>query len=151
MNKTSPTKIQVQWKPIPDTFYVHGILRGYRVLYRAVAIADETPDEKMETKVVTVSSSSLFADLENLDAYTRYEIEVLAFTIKGDGVKSEPIRAGISQLIYSFSVGLCAYAIYTSFQACFPQILSLQLTLRLSFLYSYLMSRPNTIYHILKM
>ncbi|XP_022795623.1 uncharacterized protein LOC111334195 isoform X1 [Stylophora pistillata] len=93
MNKTSPTKIQVQWKPIPDTFYVHGILRGYRVLYRAVAIGDETPDEQMQTKVVTVSRSSLFADLENLDAYTRYEIEVLAFTIKGDGVKSEPIRA----------------------------------------------------------
>lgn len=97
MNKTSPTKIEVQWKPIPDEFYVHGILRGYRVLYKAIATAEETPEEESETNIVTVSSSSLSAVLENLDAYTRYEIEVLAFTIKGDGVKSEPIRAGISQ------------------------------------------------------
>lgn len=94
MNKTSPTKIVVRWNPIPDKFYVHGILRGYKVLYKAIATANEKLEEELETSVVTVGSSILFAVLENLDAYTRYEIEVLAFTIKGDGVKSKPMRAG---------------------------------------------------------
>ena len=36
----------------------------------------------------------LLAVLENLTAFTRYEVRVLAFTVKGDGVKSPPIRAG---------------------------------------------------------
>lgn len=84
----------VRWNPIPDKFYVHGILRGYKVFYKAIAIANEALEEELETSVVTVGRSDLFAVLENLNAFTRYEIEVLAFTIKGDGVKSKPIEAG---------------------------------------------------------
>lgn len=64
------------------------------MFYRAIAIANEALEEELETSVVTVGSSDLFAVLENLNAFTRYEIEVLAFTIKGDGVKSKPIEAG---------------------------------------------------------
>lgn len=92
-NKTSPTKITVQWNPIPDKFYVHGILRGYKVLYSAIAIANKKLEE-LKTYEVTVEPSTLTAVLENLTAFTRYEVRVLAFTVKGDGVKSTPIRAG---------------------------------------------------------
>ena len=94
-NKTSPTQITVQWKPIPDKFYVHGILRGYKVLYSAIAIANEKLEE-LEVYEVTVGPSTLIAVLKNLTAFTRYEVRVLAFTVKGDGVKSNPIRAGNS-------------------------------------------------------
>ena len=94
-NKTSPTQITVQWNPIPDKFYVHGILRGYKVLYSAIAIANEKLEE-LETYEVTVGPSTLIAVLKNLTAFTRYEVRVLAFTVKGDGVKSTPIRAGNS-------------------------------------------------------
>lgn len=51
-------------------------------------------EEDLETKEVVVNSSTLSTGLENLNAFTRYEIEVLAFTVKGDGVKSKAIRAG---------------------------------------------------------
>lgn len=94
MNKTSPTKIVVQWNPIPDKFYIHGILRGYKVLYKAIAISNEEFEGELETSEVIVGPNMLFADLGNLNAFTRYEIEVLAFTVKGDGVKSKDIRAG---------------------------------------------------------
>ena len=94
-NKTSPTQITVQWNPIPDEFYVHGILRGYKVLYSAITIANENLEE-LETYEVTVGPSTLIAVLENLTAFTRYEVQVLAFTVKGDGVESTPIRAGNS-------------------------------------------------------
>jgi len=93
LNKTSPTKITVQWNPIPDPFYVHGILRGYKVLYKAIAISNEKLEEDLETREVKVQPSKLSAVLENLNAFTRYEIEVLAYTVKGDGVKSKAIRA----------------------------------------------------------
>ena len=94
LNKTHPTKIVVRWNPIPDSFYVHGILRGYKVFYKATAIANEDLEEGLETNQVTVPSSNLSAVLENLNAFTRYRIEVLAFTVKGDGVKSTTIKAG---------------------------------------------------------
>ena len=68
------------------------------MFYKAIAIANEALEKELETSVVTVGSSSLSASLENLNAFTRYEIEVLAFTIKGDGVKSKPIKAGTCNL-----------------------------------------------------
>lgn len=92
----------VQWDPIPDSFYVHGILRGYKVFYKAIAIANEDLEEEQETNQVTASSSNLSAVLENLNAFTKYRIEVLAFTVKGDGVKSIPITAGNFCQTYSF-------------------------------------------------
>ena len=84
----------VHWNPIPDNFYVHGILRGYKVLYKAIATANVKLEEDLETKEVVVNYSTLSTALEGLNAFTRYEIEVLAFTVKGDGVKSKAIRAG---------------------------------------------------------
>ena len=64
------------------------------MFYKAIAIANEDFEEEQETKQVTVPSSNLSAVLENLNAFTSYRIEVLAFTVKGDGVKSTPITAG---------------------------------------------------------
>lgn len=68
---------------------------GYRVLYKVIVIVDEMLEEELEIKIVIVLSLSLFVVLENLDVYIWYEIEVLVFIIKGDGVKSEFIWVGI--------------------------------------------------------
>ena len=64
------------------------------MFYVAIAIANEDIEEELETNLVTVPSSNLSVVLENLNAFTRYRIDVLAFTVKGDGVKSTPIKAG---------------------------------------------------------
>ena len=64
------------------------------MLYKAIAIANEEPEKEPGTSEVIVEPSMLLAVLENLTAFTRYEVQVLAFTVKGDGVKSPPIRAG---------------------------------------------------------
>lgn len=73
------------------------------MLYKAIAIANEKLEGELPTKDVIVSPSTLSTVLENLDAFTRYEIEVLASTIKGDGVKSKAITAGIHDHTMLFS------------------------------------------------
>lgn len=71
-------------------------MRGYRVFYKAIAKANKKLDDGViQTRSVAVNSSTLAVVLENLSAFTRYEIEVLAFTIKGNGVRSKALRAGI--------------------------------------------------------
>ena len=79
---------------MPVEFYVHGILRGYNVSYRAVAVANETLKEKAEELIVTVGPMNRSVELDGLDAFTRYHIQVLAFTRIGDGVKSKVSIAG---------------------------------------------------------
>ena len=73
------------------------------MFYKTIAIANEELEEEQETNQVTVSSSNLSTVLVNLNAFTKYKIEVLAFTVKGDGVKSIPIKAGNCCPTYSFA------------------------------------------------
>ncbi|XP_031569306.1 protein sidekick-2-like [Actinia tenebrosa] len=90
MNFTSHRSINVSWHPIPHGF-VHGILRGYRVLYKKVMMQDE---EWSGIQVnYTVQSQSLSTMIEDLDNYAVYQIQVLGFTIKGDGVISQSVYA----------------------------------------------------------
>lgn len=91
MNFTSHRSINVSWHPIPHGF-VHGILRGYRVLYKKVMVQDE---EWSGIQVnYTVGPQNLSTMIEELDNYAVYQIQVLGFTIKGDGVISQPVYAG---------------------------------------------------------
>lgn len=90
-NKTSPTKIMVKWQPIKNPYDVHGILLGYKVYYKAVAVANETI-KRQSYREITVQTTSVV--LKHLDAFTRYYIYVLAFTIKGNGVPTRVVSAG---------------------------------------------------------
>lgn len=73
--------IWVFWEEVPYRD-VNGIILGYRVFF------NETSDEVFNK---TVEFPTKNVTLSFLRPYTFYSIQVLAFTIKGDGPKSPPI------------------------------------------------------------
>ena len=77
------TTIPVTWQPI-DSSYIHGILLGYKIRYQAVAIGEE-PVEDQPIREEIVSSSTFFLVLKNLEIFTLYRIDVLGYTIMGNG------------------------------------------------------------------
>uniref|UniRef100_W5M048 Cell adhesion molecule DSCAM n=1 Tax=Lepisosteus oculatus TaxID=7918 RepID=W5M048_LEPOC len=81
---TSPETISLSWSTPPKEA-LNGILQGFRVIYWA-----NLPDGELgEIRNVTTTQPSL--ELDGLEKYTNYSIQVLAFTRAGDGVRSEQI------------------------------------------------------------
>ncbi|CAH1795907.1 unnamed protein product [Owenia fusiformis] len=80
----SSQSIMVLWSP-PPLFTLHGILQGYKVLYKTVRHDEDESDANM------IISTKLTAALYGLQKFTNYSIEVLAFTRRGEGVRSNPI------------------------------------------------------------
>lgn len=80
------TTIPVTWQPI-DPDRIHGILLGYKVRYQAIAVGQESIEDQpiLELKL---TSSTLSAVLEDLEIFTFYRVEVLGYTIAGDGPAS---------------------------------------------------------------
>ncbi|KAG7226120.1 hypothetical protein INR49_018731 [Caranx melampygus] len=80
----SPEVISLSWMTLPREA-LNGNLQGYRVIYWA-----NLPDGELgEIRNVTTNQPSL--ELDGLEKYTNYSIQVLAFTNAGDGVRSEQI------------------------------------------------------------
>lgn len=77
------TTIPVTWQPI-DSSYIHGILLGYKIRYQAVAIGEE-PVEDQPIREEIVNASTSFLVLKNLEIFTLYRIDVLGYTIMGNG------------------------------------------------------------------
>lgn len=92
VNLSGPHSIPVSWEPVPEGF-VHGILLGYRILYRVLSIAGD--DVKRLTLNTTTTETPLNTTLTRLLNYAVYDIRVLAFTVKGDGAASQNIIAGM--------------------------------------------------------
>uniref|UniRef100_A0A4W4EUN2 Cell adhesion molecule DSCAM n=1 Tax=Electrophorus electricus TaxID=8005 RepID=A0A4W4EUN2_ELEEL len=81
---TTPETISLSWSPLPKEA-LNGMLLGYRIIYWA-----NLPDGELgEIKNITTTKPSL--ELEGLEKYTNYSIQVLAYTQAGDGVHSEQI------------------------------------------------------------
>lgn len=91
--------ILVSWKPIRDPYYVHGILLGYTVTYRAIRNPNKELEEK--EKNVTVGPKTTYIELQHLSSFTIYSIKVRAFTRKGNGTPSAVIFAGKVNLFHS--------------------------------------------------
>ena len=72
------TAIEVKWDAVPLKFR-RGIITMYKVFYKV-------GDDPEEARTVIVKN----AKLTGLRQKTNYSVEVLAVTIKGDGVKSNP-------------------------------------------------------------
>ncbi|XP_029434881.1 Down syndrome cell adhesion molecule isoform X3 [Rhinatrema bivittatum] len=81
---TSPETVSISWST-PSKEALNGILQGFRVIYWANLLDGELG----EIKNVTTVQPSL--ELDGLEKYTNYSIQVLAFTRAGDGVRSEQI------------------------------------------------------------
>ena len=84
-NNISSTALITKWNPVPLGF-VHGRLRGYRVLYK------EKNNPSAQYTIITVPPGIRMQTISNLKKFTYYTIRVLAFTIKGDGALSPPMN-----------------------------------------------------------
>ncbi|XP_073230062.1 uncharacterized protein [Porites lutea] len=79
----SLTTIPVSWQPI-DPQHINGVLLGYKIRYQAVAFGQE-PAEDQPVLEKNVGTSALTAILENLDIFTLYRVDVLGYTVIGEG------------------------------------------------------------------
>ena len=86
----------MNWKPIPQE-YVHGVLVGFVVLYRAM---NESQDMYRDTEVGPTHST---LELTGLWKYTKYGIRVLGFTRVGWGVISPEV------VVQTDEDGKCTY------------------------------------------
>lgn len=78
--------VQVTWKP-PPADKVHGMILGYKLLYEAASDAASELHGSPETKI----THALSTVLQNLNPYTNYTVQVLAYTRAGDGVGSNHV------------------------------------------------------------
>ncbi|KAL9951101.1 hypothetical protein ACROYT_G043701 [Oculina patagonica] len=78
---TNSTSIQVQWEPIPQEF-TNGIITNYVIHF--------TDEKENKTGKKDYAASRLKAVINGLKQSTKYSIQVLAATAKGDGPASEP-------------------------------------------------------------
>lgn len=81
----SSQSINISWFEPPKNNH-HGIIQGYKILFEPANI--DIDYGKRETKVTTLLTTVLF----NLEPFTNYSIQVLAFTHAGDGVASPTIN-----------------------------------------------------------
>uniref|UniRef100_A0A8C1TP71 Cell adhesion molecule DSCAM n=1 Tax=Cyprinus carpio TaxID=7962 RepID=A0A8C1TP71_CYPCA len=80
----SPESISLSWQTLSREA-LNGVLQGFRIIFWA-----NLPDGELgEIKNVTTQKAQL--ELEGLEKYTNYSIQVLAFTRAGDGVRSDQI------------------------------------------------------------
>ena len=79
---SSSTSILVQWDEVPENDK-NGIIKGYNITYKDWRTGVE--------KTQTVDAPTKQVELEGLNEFTKYNISVLAFTLKGDGPPSSTI------------------------------------------------------------
>lgn len=82
-HNTSSTSLHISWQEVPRGF-VHGILLGYRILFKIVHKAEDF-------SIVSTSATTRYKELHELGKFTVYEISVLALTATGDGPNSTSV------------------------------------------------------------
>ncbi|XP_068752561.1 protein sidekick-2-like [Montipora capricornis] len=83
VNRISPTKLNVTWKPVPEQFR-HGSLTKYIVTYQRVKVGDVKTEEE-EVNYTEVDANQTHVLLTNLEPYVEYKVSVAAATSKGKG------------------------------------------------------------------
>ena len=78
---TSSTSLLIEWDPLPKE-QTHGVLRGYVVYYKRRAYQNRPWIEQQ------ASPTTRAAEITGLRKFTKYNIQVAAFTSKGIGKKS---------------------------------------------------------------
>ena len=81
-NNSSSTSILVQLDEVPENDK-NGIIKGYKITYKDWRTGVE--------KTQTIDAPTRQVDLTELNKFTKYNISVLAFTVKGDGPPSSTI------------------------------------------------------------
>lgn len=81
-HNSSSSSLRVTWLHIPPQ-YAHGVLLGYRVLYRSLNVTEDM------YSVAEVGPTTLEVELENLYEYMEYGVRLMGFTKKGLGTVSD--------------------------------------------------------------
>ena len=84
---TSPTRIKVNWNPVPAG-HRNGIIEGYKIIYRALPSGSnitKTINGNNEQQQQQQQQQTTLTTLYHLNEFTNYSIRILAFTSKGDG------------------------------------------------------------------
>ncbi|XP_067028196.1 uncharacterized protein [Acropora muricata] len=92
---TGNTSLIASWKPVPPG-HEQGIILGYKIVYA------DTAQSQTNTSII-VCSSILSVNLTSLQVYTNYCVQVLAFTMAGEGVLSECVVARTDEGVPSAS------------------------------------------------
>uniref|UniRef100_T1JAD1 Down syndrome cell adhesion molecule-like protein Dscam2 n=1 Tax=Strigamia maritima TaxID=126957 RepID=T1JAD1_STRMM len=86
----SSQSIHVTWSA-PTTSSIHGVLQGYKVLYKSNSQEQHRVPFHGQHDLETKITSSLETILHGLTKFENYSIQVLAFTRVGDGARSDVI------------------------------------------------------------
>ena len=86
ISRTGDFKMDAKWGPVPDGF-VHGILLGYHIYHTKIRQTGRAVSSN--TEVITVGPFDQNTTIMLLNNFAMYDLEIAAFTIKGDGVRSE--------------------------------------------------------------
>ena len=78
----SSTSITVSWR-LPPEGSRHGIIKGYKLFYKKKGSDSVT--------FLTLNNIKTLETVTELDKYTKYEFQVLAFTSAGDGPNSSTV------------------------------------------------------------
>lgn len=91
--------IPVTWLPI-DPHHIHGVLLGFKIRYQAVASGEgQIEDQPIQEERVDPTTFSFV--LKHLEIFTLYRVDVLGYTVVGDG----PVTTDYA--------GLFLFAVYT--------------------------------------
>ena len=90
ISRSGDFKMEVTWGPVLDGF-VHGILLGYHIYYTKISQTGRPVASNVE--VITVGPYEQSTTITFLNNFATYALVIAAFTIKGDGVRSE-IKVG---------------------------------------------------------
>ena len=113
---TSSRSISVSWDPVVAEDR-NGIIKGYKVNY------NDLPNFQMVNKFLNITKEQQnkrqTMTLDNLNEFTNYSLEVLAFTLFGDGpasagrfvetLEDSKFYAGICAVIVTFIVFIVAF------------------------------------------
>uniref|UniRef100_T1IT69 Down syndrome cell adhesion molecule-like protein Dscam2 n=1 Tax=Strigamia maritima TaxID=126957 RepID=T1IT69_STRMM len=77
--------VHITWQS-PPSLAIHGVLQGYKVLFKPI---NQLPTRNANSGIKTTTINKM--TLNKLLKYANYSFQVLAFTKKGDGIKSDPI------------------------------------------------------------
>ena len=81
MTADTSTSIVAEWQ-LPPADSRNGIIAGFKLFYKKKGSADSP-------SVMTINSSAILTKtVSGLEKNTKYEFQVLAFTLVGDGPKS---------------------------------------------------------------
>ena len=86
ISRTGDFKMDVRWEPVPVGF-VHGILLGYRICFTKVQELGRFSTSK--TEAVTVGPFEQNTTVTPLKNFAVYDLQIAAFTIKGEGVLTD--------------------------------------------------------------